>query len=120
MTALPADIAAGTREATLSSWQDAAIKARHPGAGDALSPPAEGFFDNAADAQTAANQRGALIGVERRRFAVPAAHLLWPDPVSGMPCYALIDGEQAVNLTCLAARIEVDLDADTTTLELFG
>jgi hypothetical protein len=120
MTALPADIAAGTREATLSSWQDPAIKARHPGAGDALSPPAEGFFDNAADARAAANQRGALIGVERRRFAVPAAHLIWSDPTAGVPCFTLIDQEQAVNLTCLAARIELDLDSDITTLELFG
>jgi len=120
MTALPADIAAGTREARVESWQDAAIKARYPGARDAVSPPTEGFFDSAADARTVAAVRAALLGVERRRFSVPIGDLLWPDPTMGVPTYRLVDAEQAVDLPCIAARIEIDLETDTTTLELFG
>ena len=120
MTASTEDIAAGTREATIGSWQDDALHGRYPGARDALTPPAEGFFDVAADAQTAANQRGALIGVERRRFSVPINDVVWFDPVAGLPTVRLVDALQLVDRSCLIARIEVDLETDTTSLELFG
>lgn len=120
MTALPSDIAAASREALVESWESEAIKARYPGARDAGSPPAEGFFDDPADAQDATDQRGALQGVEARRFAAPVQALLWIDPTTGLPTYQLIDAGQLVDAPCIPARIELDLEAEETTLELFG
>lgn len=120
MTALPADIAAGTREATIGGWENQAVKDRYPGARDAYTPPAEGFFDRAADAQVATEQRAALLGVERRRFNVPVNDLLWPDPAAGLPTYRLVDDAQSADLRALPGRIEIDLEAHATNLELFG
>lgn len=120
MPALPTDIAAASREALTESWESSAIKARYPGARDAGSPAEEGFFDSAADAQQAADQRGALLGVERRRFTVPVQELLWIDPTMGLPTYRLIDAGQMADMPCIPARFELDLDQEETVLELFG
>lgn len=120
MTANPADIAAATREALIESWSSDAIKTRYVGARDGGSPAAEGFFDDPDDAQAAADQRGALLGTERRRFTVPVQDLLWIDPTVGLPTYRLIDGLQIVDAPCIPARFEIDLEAEMTNLELFG
>lgn len=120
MSALPADIAAATREATLGGWTSQPIRDRYPGARESYSPPSEGFFDSAAHAEAAAAQRGALIGVERRRFTAPVHDLLWIDPTTGIPTYRLKDAAQTADLPVIPARVEVDLEAGTTTLELFG
>lgn len=120
MTALPGDIAAGTRPATVLSWSSATIKARYPNARDGQAEPAEGFFDSADDAQAAIDMRGALLGIERRRFAVEIADIIWLDPTGGLPVVTLIDGEQDANGDFLVARYEVDLENETTSLELFG
>lgn len=120
MPALAADIAAGTRLATISSWSNATIKTRYPNARDGSAEVAEGFFDAATDCDTALTARGALIGTERRRFVVPVGDLLWIDPASGLPTYTLVDVEQAANGAFLLARYELDLEAETTTLELYG
>lgn len=120
MSALPADIAAASREALIESWESATIKARYPGARDAGSPAGEGFFDDPDDAQAATDQRGALVGVERRRFATAAQALLWIDPTLGLPTYQLIDADQLVDAPCIPARLELDLERDETNLELFG
>jgi hypothetical protein len=82
--------------------------------------PANGYFDDPADAQTVIDARGALIGVERRRFAVTAQDVIWPDPAAGIPTARLIDDEQRADGAYLIARFELDLDAETTSLELFG
>lgn len=115
-----ADIAAATRAAAIAIWTGAAIAARYPNARDGSVTPATGFFDAIDDAQAMANARGTLIGVERRRFAVGVQELIWPDVESGVPIVRLIDDEQGADLPCLTARIEVELDAETTSLELFG
>jgi hypothetical protein len=120
MAALPEDIAAASRDALAERWESAAIQARYPGARDAGSPPAEGFFDDPDDAQAAADQRGALLGVERRRFVAPVQALLWIDPTTGLPTYQLVDADQLVDAPCIPARFELDLERDETTLELFG
>ena len=120
MPALPQDIAAATRDGIVETWSNAAIQTRYPGARDAGSPPAEGFFDEPSDAQACATARGALIGVERRRFTVPVQDLLWIDPTTGVPTYRLIDATQDVDKSCLAARFEIDLEERQTNLELFG
>ncbi|MEE2915738.1 MAG: hypothetical protein VYB32_01550 [Pseudomonadota bacterium] len=120
MPADPADIAAASRDAVVTSWEGAAVAARYPNARDGLVAPARGFCDAAADAQAIVNARGALIGVERRRFAVEAMGIIWPDLSAGVPSLRVVDGEQAVDSVHLAARIEIDLDAEATSFETFG
>ncbi len=120
MPAAPADIAAASREAAIATWTDAAIAARYPSARDGSTTPAPGYCDNIADAQALAAQRGALIGTERRRFSVRVADVVWPDLSAGVPRVRLIDGEQPVDGTFLVARLELDLEAETTAYELFG
>jgi hypothetical protein len=120
MPALADDIAAGTREAVTATWSNPTLHIRYPSARDGSANPAEGFFDAIADAQSAIDARAALIGVERRRFSVKVHDMLWLDPAAGVPTVTLIDGEQAVSGNFLVARFELDLDAETTTLELFG
>jgi hypothetical protein len=120
MPAAIADIVAATRAGAIVTWADGVTAARYPNARDGTVTPAPGFFDSSSDAQAVADARGLLIGAERRRFAVDVEELVWPDVESGVPTLRLIDDEQRADLACLAARIELDLDAETTSLELFG
>lgn len=117
MTATAADIAAGTRPVAVAKWSSSTIHARYPSARDGSVEPAEGFCDLIADALTAVAQRGALIGVERRRFAVDVAEVLWLTPGQAVE---LIDTEQSVSDTFIVMRWEADLENETTRLELFG
>ena len=120
MPATIADIAAGSRDVATATWADPTIVGKYPSARDGSTAPADGYFDSAADAQTVVNARGALIGVERRRFTVVAADLVWPDVTAGVPSVALVDAEQGATSAALAARLELDLDAETTSFETFG
>jgi hypothetical protein len=121
MPATTTDIVAGTRRAKIETWSSATIKVRYPSARDGGAEPAEGMFDAAADADTALAQRAALFGVERRSFAVEAADIVWPDPTAGLPIAALTDPEQsAAAQKTIVVRIEVDLDAEATSFEVFG
>ena len=121
MAALPADIAAAARDAIKVTVSNATILSRFPRARDGLSAPATGYFDDDADALTNLTARQALIGVQgRRRFAVDVADVLLPDLSGALPSWTLIDAEQGVNGAFLAARIEVDFETETTSLELFG
>jgi hypothetical protein len=118
--ALPADIALGTRAQQVVTAELPAIKARYPNqARDASIDSPQGYFDTVVDAQTVVNARAALLGVERRRFAVEVDGLIWYDPLT----YAgvrLVDDEQSVDLVCLVARWEVDCEAERTRFELMG
>lgn len=120
MPALPADIAAASRDVVTATWSDPAIAARYPSARDGSVTPADGYFDAVADAQTVVTARGALIGADRRRFSAVASDVLWPTMSNGLPQARLVDREQGADLTCLVARLELDLEAETTTYELFG
>ena len=120
MPATAADIAAASRDVVTATWTDATIAARYPTARDGSLDPAPGYFDAIADAQAVVNARGSLIGAERRRFTAAAYDLIWPTVSTALPCAALIDAELGINATCLAARIEIDLDAEMTTFELLG
>lgn len=120
MPALPADIAAASRDVVTATWASAAIAGRYPSARDGSVTPADGYFDAVADAQAVTDARGALIGVERRRFAVVAQHLHWAPVSAGVPQVALVDAEQGVNGGHLVARLELDLEAETTSYEVFG
>ena len=121
MPALNSDIALAIRDAAIAQWADGGIHGRYPTARDALTAPSVGYFDTLADAVTAITARGALIGVDgRRRFSVTIEAEVWLDPTLGIPVVSLTDTEQAVATSLIVTRIEVDLDAGKTTLELFG
>lgn len=122
MPALSSDVALAIREVALAQWQSGGIKGQYVGARDNLSQPSTGYFDTLADALQAIAARGALIGADgRKRFTVVIFDLVWLDPSQGTPTVTLIDAEQGVNASFLVSRVVgLDLDAETTTLELFG
>jgi len=119
MPAPTAGITAATREGGTATWSDSAIQSRFPRARDASDQPSGGFCDALADAMTLVSARGGLIGVERRRFAVGVADQIIIDPTSAIPTITLIDSEQAVNGPAIPTRYELNLNAETTMLELF-
>jgi hypothetical protein len=120
MAATAADIGAASRDAVTVTWSSPAIAGCYPAARDGSTAPATGYFDASADAQVVNDARGTLIGVERSRFAVTVSALIWPSVSASIPQANLIDAEQSVSAVHLVSRLEVDLDAETTTLELFG
>jgi hypothetical protein len=120
MAATAADIGAASRDAVTVTWSNPTIAARYPSARDGTTSPAAGYFDASADAQAVIAARGALVGVERRRFAVGVSALVWPNVSAAIPQARLIDAEQAVSAVHLVSRLELDLETETTTLELFG
>lgn len=120
MPALKDDINAATRDGAVSTWSDSAIVSRYVRARDASGNPADGYFDSASDAATIIAARGALIGVERRRFIVRVEGLISFDPAAALPTVTLIDTEQAANGAFLVTRLELDLENEMTVLELFG
>lgn len=120
MPALAADIARAQRRATIVEAENTSIKAVYVQARDARSAPSVGYYDSAADAQTAMDARKGINAVIRRRFAVPVAELLFPDLSGGVPAWTLIDAENDVNGKHIVARLELDGEAEVTTMELFG
>lgn len=120
MPAQTADIARAMRRATIVESENPAVQAVYPQARDGRTAAARGYFDAAADAQAAVDARLDLIGVVRRRFAVPVAELIFPDLSSGVPVWTLIDAENDVNGKHLLARMEFDAEEETTVMELFG
>lgn len=120
MPATETDIAGASRAAVIVEWSSAAVKARYPSARDGRASPREGFFDTVADAQAAIDAEGALLGTERRVFAVEADGIVTLDPSTGTPTVRLVDAEQRVDGLFLVSRIEIDLEAERTSLELFG
>ncbi len=121
MAVLSDDIDAATRAARIEAWSDAAIQTRYPRARDGSKDPAQGFFDDAANAVTAIVARGALIGAERRRFKVVVNALIWPDPgTEGVPTVTLVDPEQGVSAPALVCRVEVDPESESTLYEVMA
>lgn len=120
MPALAADIGPALRAARIASIADATVRSRFPAARDGRDDPAEGFFDSEADAVAALEQRSGLIGTVRRRFTVSVQQAILPDIAAGVPTWRLIDAEQGVDAPCMVSRIEMDLEQEETTVELFG
>lgn len=120
MPALAADIGRALRRATIVEAANPAIKTLFAQARDGRTAAATGYYDDDADAQTAMDDRLSLIGVVRRRFAVAAAEMIFPDLSGGVPVWTLIDADNDVNGKHLVARIEMDAETETTTMELYG
>jgi hypothetical protein len=124
MAATAADVARATREAASDIQSSAPVLTRQPGARDGLANPRRGYFDSIADAATVNAAAFALIGTERRRFAVRVQDVLEPsggfDASQVTPTVTLIDATLAANAAFLVARLEIDDEAGVTALEVFG
>ncbi|MGD9470610.1 MAG: hypothetical protein AB7G24_00765 [Novosphingobium sp.] len=120
MPATPANIARAIRAARVVTRSDSAIQAAFPDARDQLDAPRPGYFELAADGETALELVAQLIGVRRRRFVVEIDGLVWLDPADGVPTWHLTDAELGVDDDMLLTRIEVDMESETTTVELWG
>jgi hypothetical protein len=121
MSALPSDVQRATRAARIVVRTDTAVRATFPAARDGVQSPDVGYFVNAADASTVLALKAALIGTARRRFKVDCAGEALADPATAIPSYALTCAELAVTgLPALLCQIEVDFEAETTTLEVLG
>lgn len=120
MSALPADVQRATRAARIVTLSDASLRTTYPAARDGLQSPEAGFFESAADASTVLALKAELIGTYRRRFRVDVAGEVELDPTSVIPCWQLVDSDLDVNAPVMLARVEVDFEAETSALEVFG
>jgi len=121
MSALPADVQRATRAAKIVVRTDTAVRETYPAARDGVQAPDAGYFADAADAATVLTAKAELIGVARRRFKVDCAGEVTVDPTTGIPSYALTCAEMAASgLPVMLCQIEVDFEAETTTLEVLG
>ena len=120
MPALVADIQRATRKARVVTLTDSAIQSAYNGARDAIDAPAPGYFETAADASTVLALKQALNGVFKRRYVVNIADEVAVDPLTAVPTWTLTDSETGVAGTVLLTRIEVDLENETTQVEVLG
>ena len=124
MAATAADVARATRAAATDIQSSSTVLTRQPGARDGLTSPRRGYFDSIADAATVNAAAFALIGTERRRFAVRVQDVIEPtgsfDASQATPTVTLVDATLAANGAFLVARMEIDDEAGTTALEVFG
>lgn len=120
MAALAEDIARARRRAVIVEQTNSAVQARYPRARDMREEPAPGYFDSTVDCAAALVARADLLGTERKRFLVRVGDMLTHDLSAGLPCWRLIAAEQGFDAVCLVGRVEVDLENETTGLELFG
>lgn len=120
MSAFPADVQRATRAARIVIDTDTAVQTAFPAARDGLQSPERGYFESAADAATVLAAKAALIGAYRRRFAVSCAGQVIPAPLTEVPSYQLVASELTANLPALLCRIEVDLNSETTAMEVMG
>lgn len=118
MGAALADIPRATRRARIVLEADSAIQTAFPNARDQSPSPEPGFFETAADAATVLGLKADLIGARHQRYAVPVYALIWPDPADGPPTYTLTDTLHDVDGDGLVCRLELDMEAEVTRLEL--
>jgi len=118
MSALPNDIAAATRDAIIERYENTAVRDALTGARDGSLTPGEGFFDLLADAKTIVDERGLMLAGDPR-FSVSVAALVWSDPAVATPAVRLVDAEQSVDARLCCSRIELDLEDEVTSFELF-
>ncbi len=118
MSALPNDIAAATREAIIERYENTAVRDALTGARDGSLTPGEGFFDLLADAKKIVDERGLMLAGDPR-FSVSVAALVWSDPAMATPAVRLVDAEQSVDARLCCSRIELDLEDEVTSFELF-
>lgn len=122
MPALALDIIRATRQARVVTREDASIKDQSPNARDGSQNPEPGYFESAADARAALALKAKLNGTFRRRYLVNAAEEVWIDPLgpAGIPTARLIDAELNLDISALVTSMDVDMETETTRLEVLG
>jgi hypothetical protein len=118
----PANIVRAVRRARTPSVSSSAVLADFPSARDALDNPDPGYFESATDALSALAAKAALIGVSPplRRFTVEIGDQVDIDPVAGLPTIQLKAPELGIDRAALLCRYELDLENETTTMEVLG
>lgn len=85
--------------------------------------PVETFFETVADTQAMADERLALMGATRRRFAVGIATpdaALALDPLQAVPTVRLIDDDRGFDGSALALAWSIDLQTDECSIKVWG
>ncbi len=109
-----------SREYRYDTIEDATIRAAHPGARDTGDRPRASFFDDLAAAAAVNAERAGLLMTLPQRMAVVCAEALTDlatDTVT--PTVRLTDPEQQLDADFLVSRLVLDLESETTSLELF-
>ena len=124
MPATPSRIGFITREfRTATAGPNATVDALYGNRARDTKEPIETFFDSDADAQAMANERLALLEVQRSLVTVQvngvsdAAAL---DPSLTVPTVRIIDDEQDRNSQALVVGITIDMNTERSTLETWG
>jgi len=120
MPALASDIVRATRQARVIQREDAQLLATYPTARDSLKDPQPGYFEFAADAVKVLDISAALIGRYCRRFVVAIGDEVEVDPLTEIPTFRLVDEELAADCDIMVARVEIDDEAETTSIEGIG
>lgn len=120
MAADPADILRATRRVQTVTRTDTGLLDHFPLARDGAANPEPGFFETAEDARAALAIKAGLIGVARRRFLLRLAQEFMIDPLVGVPTATLRDDELAVFDPVLVTRVQLDLENETTMIEVMG
>lgn len=118
MPATPANIARALRAARVVTRDDPAIRAAFADARDQVDDPRPGYFELSADAEAALALAADLLGTHRRRFVVGLSGEVWLDPAASVPTWHLTDSEFQVAAPGLVTRVELDMEQETTTVEL--
>jgi len=103
--------------------ESATAKARYGDDARQSDDPVESYFDSVEDAQAIADERQALLSVERRRFKVTAKavdEIANLDLTAGVPVAAFVDRQSDANRKMLVSEIIIDLSKQTTTTMLWG
>lgn len=102
---------------------DATIQTRYGNLARESDDPIETFFDNTADAAVIASARQALLGAERRRFALTIAGIddALTIATGNAPVSATYrDTERDIDRTMLVAEVAIDLDRERANLTVWG
>jgi hypothetical protein len=124
MPATPARIGFITQEYRVATaGPNTAVRALYGNKARTADQPIETFFDTVADAQAMANERLALLEVQRSILTVaidqidPATAL---DPSLLLPTVRVIDTEQDRNLQALVVGFSIDMNTDRSVFETWG
>lgn len=124
MPATPARIGFITQEFRVATaGPNTAVRALYGNKARTADEPLETFFDSVADAQAMADERLALLQVQRSLITVaidqigPAAAL---DPALTLPTVRVIDDEQDRNLQALVVGFSIDMNTERSVFETWG
>lgn len=107
-------------------WEDPAVRSMYGKvARDTGENPIPTYFDDIADAQAMADERGALLSGHARAFTVTVQDLDVLDSAllfsETLPAVTLVDDELVANLDCAVIAVaSFDMDTGQTQLVLWG